>query len=67
MPIITVAHSPWKQITRALLVAADRARGALSEFIGQARLVQNPELVMGPLTRREAVLSSRIEGCWGSR
>jgi Fic family protein len=48
--------------TRALLGAVDAARGALSEFIGQARLVQNIDLIMAPLSRQEAVFSSRIEG-----
>ena len=32
-------------LSRELLIAVDSARGALSEFIGQARLVQNIELI----------------------
>lgn len=53
---------PRLALTAALLGAAERARGALGEFIDQARLVHNDDLVIGPLIRREAVLSSRIEG-----
>jgi Fic family protein len=49
-------------LRRDLVIAVDSARGALSEFIGQARLVQNIELIMAPLSRQEAVLSSKIEG-----
>lgn len=45
-----------------ILHAVEHARGALSELVGLARRIQNLNLVLGPLTRREAVLSSRIEG-----
>lgn len=38
---------------------ADRA---LSELAGVARTLPNPHLLIGPFIRREAVLSSRIEG-----
>jgi Fic family protein len=38
---------------------ADRA---LSELAGVARNIPNPHLLIGPFIRREAVLSSRIEG-----
>jgi cell filamentation protein, protein adenylyltransferase len=34
----------------------------LSELAGAARTLPNPHLLIGPFTRREAVLSSRIEG-----
>ena len=45
------------------LSAADRA---LSELAGIARTLPNPHLLIGPFTRREAVLSSRIEGTQAS-
>ena len=41
------------------LSAADRA---LSELAGVARNLPNPHLLINPFVRREAVLSSRIEG-----
>jgi Fic family protein len=49
-------------ITRDLLLAVESARGMLGELTGQARLVENLDLVTASLARREAVLSSRIEG-----
>ena len=45
------------------LSAADRA---LSELAGIARTLPNPHLLIGPFLRREAVLSSRIEGTQAS-
>ena len=42
---------------------ADRA---LSELAGIARNLPNPHLLIGPFVRREAVLSSRIEGTQAS-
>lgn len=45
------------------LSAADRA---LSELAGSARNLPNPHLLIGPFIRREAVLSSRIEGTQAS-
>ncbi len=42
-----------------VLSGADRA---LSELAGLGRAVPNPHLLIGPFVRREAVLSSRIEG-----
>lgn len=42
-----------------LLSEADRA---LSELSGAARQLPNPHLLIAPYMRREAVLSSRIEG-----
>lgn len=39
-----------------------RADAALSELAGVGRLLPNPHLLMAPWVRREAVLSSRIEG-----
>ena len=47
----------------ARLSEADRA---LSELAGVARTLPNPHLLIGPFMRREAVLSSRIEGTQAS-
>lgn len=41
--------------------ADERARGALGEFIGRARSLQNDILVIRPLQTREAVESNKIE------
>jgi len=49
--------------TIAALSAADRAIG---ELAGAGRTLPNPELLAGVLVRREAVLSSRIEGTQAS-
>ena len=49
--------SDW-ELTRCLS-EADRA---LSELAGLGRTMPNPHLLSGPFVRREAVLSSRIEG-----
>lgn len=46
-----------------VLSEADRA---LSELAGIARTLPNPHLLIGPFIRREAVLSSRIEGTQAS-
>ena len=46
-----------------ILSNADRA---LSELAGIARTLPNPNLFIGPFMRREAVLSSRIEGTQAS-
>jgi len=43
----------------AILSDADRA---LAELAGLGRSMPNPHLLIGPFVRREAVLSSRIEG-----
>jgi Fic family protein len=50
-------ESTWKLAER--ISDADRALG---ELAGVARAIPNPHLLIGPFTRREAVLSSRIEG-----
>jgi Fic family protein len=49
-----------------LALALSRADTALSELNGVGRLLPNPHLLIGPLVRREAVLSSRIEGTQAS-
>ena len=46
----------------ALTGAVSEADRALSELAGVGRTMSNPHLLMGPFVRREAVLSSRIEG-----
>ena len=46
-----------------LLSSADRSVG---ELAGMARMLPNPDLIFAPLSRREAVLSSRIEGTQAS-
>ena len=51
----------WELTER--LSAADRA---LSELAGLARNLPNPHLLIRPFVRREAVLSSRIEGTQAS-
>ncbi|MFA4945450.1 MAG: Fic family protein [Lentisphaeria bacterium] len=45
-----------------LVLRLSTADTALSELSGVGRLLPNPNLLISPLVRREAVLSSRIEG-----
>jgi Fic family protein len=45
-----------------LVLALSRADSALSELSGIGRQLPNPHLLIAPYVRREAVLSSRIEG-----
>jgi len=45
-----------------LVLALSRADSALSELSGIGRQLLNPHLLIAPYLRREAVLSSRIEG-----
>lgn len=40
----------------------DEARGALGELAGLGRTLPNPHLLINPFQRREALLSSKIEG-----
>ena len=49
----------WRPGLVAALSAADRAVGQLA---GEGRRLPNPHLLIRPFVRREAVLSSRIEG-----
>jgi Fic family protein len=46
---------------KLVLVLAESER-ALGELAGLGRTIPNPRLLVGPFIRREAVLSSRIEG-----
>jgi Fic family protein len=70
-----VVRSPagyWAFVPRALPPRIDyslslirllsEARGILGELAGLGRMLPNPHLLVGPAIRREAVLSSRIEG-----
>jgi len=45
-----------------LVVVLSRADAALSELAGLGRYLPDPRLLIAPYVRREAVLSSRIEG-----
>lgn len=45
-----------------LAVNLSRADAALGELSGLGRVLPNPHVLIGPLVRREAVLSSQIEG-----
>jgi len=45
-----------------LVLTLSQADAALSELSGLGRHLPNPHLLIAPYTRREAVLSSRIEG-----
>lgn len=45
-----------------LVLALSRADAALSELTGLGRTLKSPHLLIRPYIRREAVLSSRIEG-----
>ncbi len=47
---------------QSLVLILSRADTALSELSGLGRLLPNPHLLVNPYIRREAVLSSRIEG-----
>jgi Fic family protein len=53
---------PVISYTSELVLALSRADAALSELSGIGRQLPNPHLLIGPYLRREAVLSSRIEG-----
>ncbi|MBU0595670.1 Fic family protein, partial [Candidatus Bipolaricaulota bacterium] len=53
----------WTPSIVSLLSRADRALGELS---GIGRALPNPHLLILPFARREAVLSSRIEGTQAS-
>ncbi|MGQ9712851.1 MAG: Fic family protein [Desulfotomaculales bacterium] len=53
----------WTPDLVAALSAADRALG---ELAGLGRVLPNPHILIGPFLRREAVLSSRIEGTHAS-
>jgi Fic family protein len=53
---------PKLEITWELAERISDADRSLGELAGVARTIPNPHLLIEPFTRREAVLSSRIEG-----
>ncbi len=57
---------PRLDLTWELTAKLSEADRALSELGGAARNLPNPHLLIGSFTRREAVLSSRIEGTQAS-
>ncbi|MBM4126823.1 MAG: Fic family protein [Nitrospira sp.] len=57
---------PQLTLTWELVHQLSSAERALSELAGVARTLPNPHLLIGPFIRREAVLSSRIEGTQAS-
>ena len=59
MPNALLPGIGWNETLAALLSRADRA---LSRLDGRASDLPSPYLLLGPMTAREAVASSRIEG-----
>ncbi|MEE9307925.1 MAG: Fic/DOC family N-terminal domain-containing protein, partial [Spirochaetia bacterium] len=57
---------PDIELTMELVRELSEADRSLSELAGIARILPNPHLLIGPFVRREAVLSSRIEGTQAS-
>jgi Fic family protein len=53
---------PTVEPTWELARETSEADRKLSELAGTARTLPNPHLLIGPFSRREAVLSSKIEG-----
>ena len=53
---------PPIELDTALVRALSEADQALGELKGLARMLANPNLLMQPFIRKEAVLSSKIEG-----
>lgn len=56
------ALPPKIEFDMGLIQTLSNADRALGELSGLGRNIPNPHLLMGPFIRREAVLSSRIEG-----
>ena len=54
------------QPTATLMRALEEALGAVANLAGVGETIQNPHLLIRPFVRREAVLSSRIEGTQAS-
>jgi len=59
VPALLPPEMRWDEELLGLLSAADRAVGRLA---GAGATLPNPHLLIGPFRRREAILSSRIEG-----
>jgi Fic family protein len=53
---------PAWELDKGCILTLSEADRALGELAGLGRNVPNPNLLIGPFVRREAVLSSRIEG-----
>jgi Fic family protein len=53
---------PKIELTWELVTQNSKADRALSELSGITKTLPNPHLLMGPFIKREAVLSSKIEG-----
>ncbi len=53
---------PEWQMDPELILTLSEADRALGELAGLGRVMPNPRLIISPFMRREAVLSSRIEG-----
>ncbi len=53
---------PTLDFTSELVTELSKAAGCIGLLAGTGRNLQNPALLIGPYLRREAVLSSRIEG-----
>ncbi len=62
LAFVPAALPPKLPYEPGLVRLLSRADAALSELSGVGRLLPNPHLLIGPWVRREAVLSSRIEG-----
>ncbi|MBW3567787.1 MAG: Fic family protein, partial [Proteobacteria bacterium] len=62
LAFVPVPLPPAIDFDASLVLALSRADTALSELSGVGRLLPNPHLLIAPYLRREAVLSSRIEG-----
>ena len=54
------------QLSMALVDSLDEASSAVANLAGVGETIQNPHLLVRPFVRREAVLSSRIEGTQAS-
>lgn len=59
---VPAALPPSVEFTSELVLALSEADRALGELAGVGRSLANPHLLIRPFIRREAVLSSRIEG-----
>lgn len=57
---------PALSFNEELVLKLSRADVALSELSGIGQILPNPHILIGPLLRREAVQSSRIEGTQAS-
>jgi Fic family protein len=53
---------PALEWTPRLLLALSEADRKIGQLAGEGRRLPNPHLLLRPFVRREAVLSSRIEG-----